>query len=65
VTGGTVVGERKTNDPSEPRGKSLTGGQSYHLTKGDILVIPHGVPHWFQQVDGTFTNYTVKVRTGK
>jgi hypothetical protein len=26
------------------------GGQTYHLTKGDVITIPAGTPHWFKEV---------------
>ena len=62
VTGGQVVGEKKDN-PEEPRGKSITGGETHHLTKGDVIVIPNTIPHWFEQVDN-FNNFVVKIRAG-
>ncbi len=65
VTGGTVV-DGRTTAPNEIRGKSINGGQTHHLTKGDILVVPEGVPHWYKQIDNKLVNYyVVKVRTGK
>jgi quercetin dioxygenase-like cupin family protein len=30
------------------------------LAKGDVVVIPAGVPHWFKEVPGTVVYYTVK-----
>ena len=62
ITGGHVSGEKKDN-ADEPRGKSITGGETHHLAKGDVIVIPNGVPHWFQQVDD-FQNFVVKIRAG-
>lgn len=62
VTGGQVTGNKKDN-PEEPRGKSITGGQTHHLVKGDVIAIPNGVPHWFEQAN-EFTNFVVKVRAG-
>src|SRR4051812_44807897 len=50
VTGGTVAG-KKTTAPGEERGASVQGGQSRKLSKGDVFVVPNGVPHWFQSVD--------------
>jgi glc operon protein GlcG len=60
VTGGTVV-DGKEVAPGETRGASIDGGESRVLTKGDVIIVPAGVPHWFQKVDGTFTYYVVKV----
>ena len=62
VTGGQVAGEKKEN-PEEPRGKSITGGDTHHLVKGDVIVIPNGIPHWFEQAND-FTSFVVKIRAG-
>ena len=62
VTSGQVNGEKKDN-PEEPRGKSITGGQTHHLVKGDVIVIPNGTPHWFEQVND-FNNFVVKIHAG-
>ena len=60
VTGGTVV-DLKTGANGESSGKEITGGETHHLTKGDVIVIPRGVPHWFKDVKGPFLYYVVKV----
>lgn len=60
VTGGTAV-EPKPTAPGEIRAREIAGGTSHHLTKGDVIVIPNGVPHQFTGVSGTFLYYVVKV----
>src|SRR5215212_4419682 len=45
VTGGTMVGGRVTR-PSQQLGADIQGGQTHHLSKGDVISIPAGVPHW-------------------
>jgi len=60
VTGGTAI-EPKVVSEGETRAKEISGGQARHLVKGDVIVIPTGVPHWFKQVDGLFLYYVVKV----
>jgi mannose-6-phosphate isomerase-like protein (cupin superfamily) len=60
VTGGTIV-EPRTASPGQVRGKEIRGGEERTLNKGDIIVIPTGVPHWFKAVKGTFLYYVVKV----
>ena len=60
VTGGTAEGT-KTTAPGEIRGDKITGGVARQLTKGDVIVIPAGVPHWFTEVSGTFLYFVVKV----
>jgi uncharacterized protein GlcG (DUF336 family) len=61
VTGGTMIGG-KTIETNEIRGDSIQGGETRHLTKGDVITVPNGTPHWFQDVKGTLTYYVVKVR---
>jgi mannose-6-phosphate isomerase-like protein (cupin superfamily) len=61
VTGGTAVGMKSTA-PNEERGQSITGGETHHLKTGDVITIPNGVPHWFQDVKGSFLYFVVKVR---
>ena len=60
VTGGTMIGGRSTG-PGQVRGKEIQGGQTQHLTKGDVMVIPAGIPHWFKEVPSTVSYYVVKV----
>jgi len=61
VTGGTLA-DGKTIAPNEIRGATLHGGETRKLTKGDVIIVPAGVPHWFQEVNAPFTYYVVKVR---
>ena len=61
VTGGTLTDGRST-EPDEVRGATLQGGDSQQLVKGDVIVVPNGVPHWFKEVSGPLTYYVVKVR---
>ena len=49
VTGGTVVGARQTA-PGQIRASDVQGGQTHHLTKGDVITIPAKTPHWFKEV---------------
>ena len=61
VTGGTVI-DAKTIEPEEIRGRESKGGESRTVTKGDVVVIPNGTPHWFKEVKGPINYYVVKVR---
>ncbi len=61
VTGGQAV-DAKTIAPHEFRGSAIKGGQTRHLVPGDVIIIPNGVPHWFQEVQAPFNYYVVKVR---
>jgi mannose-6-phosphate isomerase-like protein (cupin superfamily) len=48
VTGGTVI-DSKTISPGEVRGTGLTGGESHNIKKGDVVIVPRGLPHWFKE----------------
>jgi len=61
VTGGTVINP-KTQSPGEIRGSSIRGGERHHLSAGDIVHIPAGVPHQLQiNGHGPFAYFVVKV----
>lgn len=61
VTGGTVM-DGKNTAADEIRGASIRNGETRKLAKGDVIIVPAGVPHWFQEVNAPFTYYVVKVR---
>lgn len=61
VTGGQVVG-LTVKGPGESVGKSIEGGITNHLAKGDVFIIPNKVPHWFKEIDGSCIYYVVKVK---
>src|SRR5258708_9455685 len=46
VTGGTMVNGKVTK-PGQHIGTDITGGQTHQLSKGDVVVVPAGTPHWF------------------
>jgi len=60
VTGGVAI-EPKTIAPNEIRGKEIEGGETRRIGKGDVIVVPNGLPHWFKQVEGPLIYYVVKV----
>jgi uncharacterized protein GlcG (DUF336 family)/quercetin dioxygenase-like cupin family protein len=61
ITGGEAI-NAKTTAPDELRGESIRSGQTRQIAKGDIIVVPNGVPHQFAQVTDPFLYYVVKVR---
>lgn len=61
VTGGEVVGG-KTIAPGEIRGTDVKGGQTRTISKGDVIIVPAGTPHWFKEVPGPLNYYVVKAR---
>ena len=60
VTGGKMIGGKQTK-PEQWIGTSIEGGVTYHLSKGDVVTIPAGTPHWFKDVPKLITYYVVKV----
>jgi len=60
VTGGTMVGGSVTA-PGQQRGTDIQGGDAHSLVKGDVIVVPAGVPHWFKEVRSSIDYYVVKV----
>ena len=60
VTGGEMVNSREVKT-GEVRAEAIKGGATHHLAKGDVLVIPNGVPHQFTEVSKPFLYYVVKV----
>jgi uncharacterized protein GlcG (DUF336 family)/mannose-6-phosphate isomerase-like protein (cupin superfamily) len=61
VTGGMAVNAREI-EPDELRGSGITGGEVRELKKGDVVIVPAGVPHWFREVSNPFLYYVVKAR---
>ena len=61
VTGGEAV-DGKTIAPDEIRGSSIKNGETRKIDKGDVVIVPHGVPHQFLEVTNPFLYYVVKVR---
>ena len=56
VTGGAIV---------RPAGGSagsatIEGGQSRHVAKGDVVLVPPGAPHWYKDLEGTLTYLEVR-----
>jgi glc operon protein GlcG len=61
VTGGSVP-DAKVIEPNELRGSAIVSGESRRIVKGDVIVVPAGVPHMFKDVQGSLNYYVVKVR---
>lgn len=60
VTGGKAVDAKETA-PNELLGTHIEGGDTRKLTKGDVIIVPAGVPHWFKDIRGELHYYVVKV----
>jgi mannose-6-phosphate isomerase-like protein (cupin superfamily) len=46
VSGGTMIAATTTR-PDLVEGSRIQGGTTRRLAKGDVILIPAGVPHWF------------------
>lgn len=60
VTGGKMIGGKNTK-AGQWVGTNIEGGEPHHLSKGDVIVVPAGTPHWFKEVPSTVSYYVVKV----
>jgi mannose-6-phosphate isomerase-like protein (cupin superfamily) len=60
VTGGKMVGG-KMSKAGQWLGTDITGGETHHLVKGDVITIPRGMPHWFKEVPKSVSYFVVKV----
>ncbi len=58
VAGGTRV---KAKNATAKDQQDIEGGKTFHLTKGDIMVIPAGSPHWFKEVPKSISYHVVKL----
>jgi glc operon protein GlcG len=59
VTGGRAIDPREIA-PNEIRGRAIEGGEAHQITKGDVVVVPAGLPHWFKEVHGPFLYFVCK-----
>ena len=60
VSGGTLIGAKEGRNGNSG-GTGIEGGETRHIQKGDVVVIPRGTPHWFKEVPGPINYYVVKV----
>jgi hypothetical protein len=70
VTGGDIVNPQRREGTSELvngvsgpgiSGTAIRGGTSRHVSKGDMVIIPAGTPHWFSSVDEPIKLTVVRV----
>ena len=58
VTGGKLIDAVHMGD--NWRGKGIEGGKSQKMAKGDFMLVPAGIPHWFKEVPKSVQYFTVK-----
>src|SRR5947209_1721257 len=59
VTGGKAI-DTKEIAPNEFRGTKIEGGQEHQISKGEVIIIPNGVPHQFTAVTGELHYFVCK-----
>ena len=52
ITGGKMVNPKVT-DPGQTRATGVEGGESHHLTKGEVITIPAKTPHQWKDTSKT------------
>lgn len=58
VTGGQLRAPRKVDEIGNFEGTGIDGGSSETISKGAVVLIEAGVPHWFSSVNSQFTYTT-------
>jgi len=56
VTGGTIV--RAAGAPAGSA--TIDGGESRRVSKGDVVLVPAGTPHWYKDLEGSITYLEVR-----
>jgi mannose-6-phosphate isomerase-like protein (cupin superfamily) len=56
ITGGTMIGAKRTS-PDQMTGTSIEGGETFHLSKGDVITIPAKTPHWWKEISTKTVGY--------
>lgn len=56
ITGGKMVGAKRTN-PEQMVADAIEGGETHHLSKGDVITIPAKTPHWWKEVTTKTVGY--------
>lgn len=56
VTGGTIVRAAGAAAGSA----TIEGGQSRRVSKGDVILVPAGTPHWYKDLEGSITYLEVR-----
>lgn len=73
ITGGTLANPTplSSGDPDlklvgkGTRGSGIRNGQARRINRGDIVLIPAGVPHGFSAIDKSITYEVVRIDSGK
>ncbi len=61
VTGGTLI---RSVDDSGARVATIADGESRTVSKGDVIIVPAGTPHWYSRIDGSVTYLEIRYDPG-
>ncbi len=59
ITGGTLVDAKDSG--ATINGTAIQGGTAQKLAKGDRIMVPAGVAHWYSDVQGEFVGATLHI----
>ena len=66
ITGGKLVNSRDVEPTpwggKEVKGTGIEGGVPRHVSKGDVVIIPKGMPHIWTEIQGPFIYFVVNIR---
>ena len=40
-------------------GTGIEGGKAQKMSKGDFMLVPAGTPHWFTNIEGQITEFSL------
>ena len=61
VTGGTLI---RSVDGSGARVATIADGENRTVSKGDVIIVPPGTPHWYSLIDGSVTYLEIRYDPG-
>ncbi len=59
ITGGKAINAKEIA-PNEIRGAKIEGGEEHQITKGEVIIVPNGLPHQFTAVQGELHYFVCK-----
>src|SRR5579863_4132911 len=63
ITGGAMVGAKQTAT-DQMRATSIEGGETFHLSRGDVITIPAKTPHWWKEISTkTVAYYAINIES--
>jgi mannose-6-phosphate isomerase-like protein (cupin superfamily) len=74
VTEGEIVNPQRRQGSSElvsgisgpgVSGTAIQGGVSRRISKGDMIIVPAGTPHWFSEIDEPLKVTVVRIDPGR